>query len=125
MLRRHAEQRVEIDQAAFRSFNRIGRSWMSHGPGSARLPIAEARAERSDDRAKLPILHLIARRLTDRSDLLYGLLGRADEVTHLAPACEDATHPGLPLRAHFGHRAAKQAFLAADMLPGSGACGRV
>jgi error-prone DNA polymerase len=58
---------------------------MSHAPGSARLPIAEARAERSDNRAELPILHLIARRLTDRSDLLYGLLGRADEVTRPEP----------------------------------------
>jgi hypothetical protein len=103
------------DQAAFRSFNRTGRSGMSHAPCAARLLIAEAWVERSDDRAELPILHLIARRLTNRSDLLYGRLGRADDVTHLAPACEDATHPRLPLRAPLGHPEFVASFPEADV----------
>jgi error-prone DNA polymerase len=74
----------------------------------ARLVVAEGRAERVED-AEVPILHLIVRRLSDRSDLLDGLhlldgrglnptLSRADEVNRptrdarRAPAC----HPPEP-----------------------------
>jgi error-prone DNA polymerase len=58
----------------------------------ARLLEVEGRVEREDRHAEVPIIHLIARRLVDRSDLLEGLLreagsdwaaaalGRADEV---------------------------------------------
>ncbi|MCA3271543.1 MAG: hypothetical protein ING09_12955 [Roseomonas sp.] len=57
-----------------------------------RLLEVEGRVEREDRHAKVPIIHVIARRLIDRSDLLEGLLreagsvwaaaalGRADEV---------------------------------------------
>ena len=70
---------------------------------SARLLLVEGRLERLDE-AEVPILHLIARRLEDRSDLLDGLhrlggpalqppLARADEVArgirHLPPASRD------------------------------------
>jgi error-prone DNA polymerase len=62
----------------------------------ARLLIAEGRVERVVEHAEVPITHLIIRRLTDRSDLLDGLLrapagdaawaernlGRSDEVRH-------------------------------------------
>jgi error-prone DNA polymerase len=74
----------------------------------ARLVLAEGRAERVED-AEVPILHLIVRRLLDRSDLLDGLhlldgrglvprLSRADEVirptrdVRRTPAC----HPPEP-----------------------------
>jgi error-prone DNA polymerase len=74
----------------------------------ARLVVAEGRAERVED-AEVPILHLIVRRLFDRSDLLDGLhlldgrglnptLSRADEVNRPTrdqrrrPAC----HPPEP-----------------------------
>ena len=58
----------------------------------ARLLEVEGRVEREDRHAEVPIIHVIARRLIDRSDLLEGLLreagsawaaaalGRADEV---------------------------------------------
>jgi error-prone DNA polymerase len=59
----------------------------------SRLLLVEGRVEREDRQAEVPIIHVIARRLTDRSDLLDGLrqtgagtgwadktLGRADEV---------------------------------------------
>ncbi|MBR0675023.1 hypothetical protein GXW77_02415 [Roseomonas alkaliterrae] len=41
---------------------------------SGRLLLAEGRVEREAERAEVPIIHLIVRRLTDRSDLLDGLL---------------------------------------------------
>jgi error-prone DNA polymerase len=59
---------------------------------SGRLLLAEGRVEREAQHAEVPIIHLIVRRLTDRSDLLDGLpweweaewvernLGRADEI---------------------------------------------
>jgi error-prone DNA polymerase len=62
----------------------------------ARLLVAEGRVERETEHAEVPVVHLICRRLVDRSDLLDGLLhaehkgdrgawgeralGRADEV---------------------------------------------
>jgi error-prone DNA polymerase len=58
----------------------------------ARLLQVEGRVEREDRHAEVPIIHVIARRLVDRSDLLEGLLreagsdwaaaalGRADEI---------------------------------------------
>jgi len=59
-----------------------------------RMLLAEGRVERVVD-AEVPITHLIVRRLTDRSDLLDGLLGdsawaersigRADEVKRPEP----------------------------------------
>jgi error-prone DNA polymerase len=64
----------------------------------ARLLVAEGRVERMDDHAEVPILHLIARKLIDRSDMLDGLgqvdgaeagwarlLGHADEVRRPEP----------------------------------------
>ncbi|MBX6741374.1 MAG: hypothetical protein IRY87_04905 [Acetobacteraceae bacterium] len=50
---------------------------------SGRLLLAEGRVEREAERAEVPIIHLIVRQLTDRSDLLDGLLqaeapGRGD-----------------------------------------------
>ena len=63
-----------------------------------RMLIAEGRVEREDQQAAVPIVHLIVRRLEDRSDLLDGLsavpsdaegfdraLGRADEVRRPDP----------------------------------------
>src|SRR3712207_8635965 len=41
---------------------------------AARLLVAEGRVERETEHAEVPIVHLIVRRLTDRSDLLDGLL---------------------------------------------------
>ena len=40
----------------------------------ARLPMVKGRVERETERAKMPITHLICRRLADRSDLLNGLM---------------------------------------------------
>ncbi len=64
----------------------------------ARLLLVEGRVEREAAKAEVPIIHVIARRLTDRSDLLDGLrqagagadwanrtLGRADEVRRPDP----------------------------------------
>jgi error-prone DNA polymerase len=65
----------------------------------ARLLVVEGRGERQTEGAEVPILHVIARRLIDRSDLLDGLrrsdagdaawaergLGRADEVRRPDP----------------------------------------
>ena len=64
----------------------------------ARLLVVEGRVERETERAEVPITHVIARRLLDRSDLLSGLrqsdgntdwaektLGRADEVKRPDP----------------------------------------
>lgn len=69
----------------------------------ARLLVTEGRVERVDDHAEIPIIHLIARRLEDRSDLLDGLgqvdgadagwdrlLGRADEVRRPGPGSRRA-----------------------------------
>jgi len=41
---------------------------------SGRLLLAEGRVEREEKRAEVPIIHLIVHQLTDRSDLLDGLL---------------------------------------------------
>jgi error-prone DNA polymerase len=41
---------------------------------AARLLVAEGRVEREATHAEVPIIHLIVRRLADRSDLLDGLL---------------------------------------------------
>ncbi|MFC7738969.1 error-prone DNA polymerase, partial [Roseomonas sp. GCM10028921] len=73
----------------------------------ARLLVTEGRVERTDDHAELPIIHLIARRLLDRSDFLDGLgrvdgaqagwdrlLGRADEVRRPEPG---SRQPGMKL----------------------------
>jgi error-prone DNA polymerase len=59
----------------------------------ARLMLVEGRVEREDRQAEVPIIHVVARRLIDRSDLLDGLqqagaganwadrtLGRANEI---------------------------------------------
>ena len=64
----------------------------------ARLLVVEARVEREAERAEVPIIHLICRKLEDRSDLLRGLMeggvsvgwgdgaiGRADEVRRPDP----------------------------------------
>jgi error-prone DNA polymerase len=64
----------------------------------ARLLVTEGRVDRMDDHAEVPIIHLVARKLIDRSDLLDGLgqvggaeagwerpLGRADEVLRPEP----------------------------------------
>jgi error-prone DNA polymerase len=63
----------------------------------ARLLVVEGRVERAAEKAEVPIIHLIARTLVDRSDLLEGLreagntdwaektLGRADEVKRPDP----------------------------------------
>jgi error-prone DNA polymerase len=79
---------------------------------AGRLLVAEGRVER-EERAEIPIIHLIVRRLTDRSDLLDGLLqdgmmaearsdaawaerslGHADEVRRPEPG---ARQPRAPL----------------------------
>ncbi|WP_426960302.1 hypothetical protein [Muricoccus radiodurans] len=86
---------------------------------SARLLVAEGRVERTEEHAEVPILHLIVRRLTDRSDLLDGLqgiggagpgeeadwadraLGRADEVRRPDPGSrQDAAK--IPRSRDFG-----------------------
>ncbi|MFN6998821.1 MAG: error-prone DNA polymerase, partial [Elioraea tepidiphila] len=72
----------------------------------ARLVVAEGRAERVED-AEIPILHLIVRRLADRSDLLDGLylldgrpvvpaLSRADEVNR--PQAAQRAQAAGPIR---------------------------
>jgi error-prone DNA polymerase len=76
----------------------------------ARLLVAEGRVERETEHAEVPIIHLICRRLLDRSDLLDGLLtdatgdrghwgeralGRADEVRRPEPGSAGAS-PHLP-----------------------------
>ena len=44
----------------------------------ARLMVVDARVEREERRAEVPIVHLICRRLEDRSDLLRGLMAESD-----------------------------------------------
>ena len=76
----------------------------------ARLLIAEGRVERETEHAEVPIIHLICRRLVDRSDLLDRLLAaegdddgaweqralaRADEVRRPEPGLTTAA-PRLP-----------------------------
>jgi error-prone DNA polymerase len=69
-----------------------------------RLLLAEGRVEREVEHAEVPILHVIVRRLIDRSDLLDGLgsidggaegfdrtLGRADEVKRPDPGSRRPT----------------------------------
>ena len=71
----------------------------------ARLMVVEGRVEREEQRAEVPIIHLICRRLEDRSDLLRGLMaepvpeswsdrsiGRADEVRRPDPRSARSTH---------------------------------
>jgi error-prone DNA polymerase len=83
----------------------------------ARLLVAEGRAERETERAEVPITHLIVRRLTDRSDLLDGLLsaedsagggawggralGRADEVRRPEPGSRGPAGARLPASRDF------------------------
>ncbi|MFC7552230.1 OB-fold nucleic acid binding domain-containing protein [Pseudoroseomonas wenyumeiae] len=64
---------------------------------SARLLLVEGRLERLDE-AEVPILHLIARRLEDRSDLLDGLhrLGGAALQPPLAHA-DEVARGGRPM----------------------------
>jgi error-prone DNA polymerase len=69
----------------------------------ARLLLVEAKIERETQHAEVPITHLICRTLTDRTDLLNGLmnreanlpwddaaLGRADEVRRPDPGSRRA-----------------------------------
>ena len=78
----------------------------------ARLLVTEGRVERVDDRAEIPTIHLIARRLEDRSDLLDRLgqldgaeagwdrlLSRADEVRRPEPGSRRPVR--LPLSRDF------------------------
>ena len=64
----------------------------------ARLLLVEGRVEREAERAEVPVIHLICRRLEDRSELLRklveggiaegwsdGTIGRADEVRRPDP----------------------------------------
>ena len=86
---------------------------------SARLMLAEGRVERETQHSEVPITHLLVRRLTDRSDLLRGLLAEdagdwplaepawadrslshADEVKNQEAA---ARHPGAPSGARRRH----------------------
>lgn len=78
---------------------------------AGRLLIAEGRVERQVEHAGVPIIHLVVRRLIDRSDLLACLtdpgvtagkddwvdrvLGRADEVQRPEPGSQRAG-PKLP-----------------------------
>nr|WP_027285601.1 error-prone DNA polymerase [Rubritepida flocculans] len=61
---------------------------------AARLLLAEGRVERTE--AHVPILHLIARRLQDRSDLLHGLHALEEDVfgRAIAPA-DEVLRPNL------------------------------
>jgi error-prone DNA polymerase len=85
---------------------------------AARLLVAEGRVEREAKRAEVPIVHLIVRRLTDRSDLLDGLLqaeapgrgdtawaerslGRADEVRRPEPGSRRPPRAKLPASRDF------------------------
>ncbi|WP_043364289.1 error-prone DNA polymerase [Belnapia sp. F-4-1] len=47
---------------------------------AGRLLVAEGRVEREAERAEVPIVHLVVRRLVDRSDLLDGLMKAGDAV---------------------------------------------
>ncbi|USQ74073.1 error-prone DNA polymerase (plasmid) [Roseomonas mucosa] len=71
----------------------------------ARLMVVDARVEREERRAEVPIVHLICRRLEDRSDLLQGLMakpgpegwsdrsiGRADELCRPDPGSGRHAH---------------------------------
>jgi len=74
----------------------------------SRLLFVEGRVEREDKHSEVPIIHLIARRLIDHSDLLHVLtdidgkedgvwadrgLGRADEVKRPDPGSHRITMP--------------------------------
>ncbi|MBR0652038.1 hypothetical protein GXW78_20415 [Roseomonas terrae] len=76
---------------------------------TSRLMLVEGRIEREDKHAEVPIVHLIASRLIDRSDLLDQLgtidgqedgmwaermLGRADEVKRPEPGSRRVKMPG-------------------------------
>jgi error-prone DNA polymerase len=69
---------------------------------SGRLLLAEGWVEREAERAEVPIIHLIVRRLTDRSDLLDSLLqegGTPDGESQagdggLSDAAKTEGHPG-------------------------------
>lgn len=76
---------------------------------TSRLLVVEGRVEREDQHAEVPIIHLIAARLIDRSDLLDTLartdglddgawaektLGRADEVKRPEPGSRRVKMPG-------------------------------
>ncbi|MBR0664394.1 hypothetical protein GXW71_08510 [Roseomonas hellenica] len=76
---------------------------------TSRLLVVEGRVEREDKHAEVPIVHLIASRLIDRSDLLDTLaqidgqddgawaermLGRADEVKRPEPGSRRVKMPG-------------------------------
>jgi len=76
---------------------------------TSRLLVVEGRVEREDKHAEVPIVHLIASRLIDRSDLLdtlakFGgqddagwaerILGRADEVKSPEPGSRRVRMPG-------------------------------
>ena len=76
----------------------------------ARLLVAEGRVERETEHAEVPIVHVIVRRLVDRSDLLDGLssvddgnaawagraLRRADEVRRPEPGSRASPPARLP-----------------------------
>jgi error-prone DNA polymerase len=85
---------------------------------SGRLLLAEGRVEREAERAEVPIIHLIVRQLTDRSDLLDGLLqeeapgrgdmawaerslGHADEVRRPEPGSRRPPRAKLPASRDF------------------------
>ncbi|MDI3308247.1 MAG: error-prone DNA polymerase, partial [Acetobacteraceae bacterium] len=85
---------------------------------AGRLLLAEGRVEREAERSEVPIIHLIVRRLTDRSDLLDGLLqeeapghgdmawaerslGHADEVRRPEPGSRRPPRAKLPASRDF------------------------
>ncbi|WP_211866988.1 hypothetical protein [Neoroseomonas terrae] len=76
---------------------------------TSRLMLIEGRVEREDKHAEVPIVHLIASRIIDRSDLLdqigridgqddgawaERMLGRADEVKRPEPGSRRVKMPG-------------------------------
>jgi error-prone DNA polymerase len=67
----------------------------------ARLLVAEGRVERLDDHAEVPILHLIARKLIDRSDPL-DRLGQVDVNGAGSGSSAALTRCGGPSLAHVG-----------------------
>lgn len=60
---------------------------------TARLMLVEGRVEREDQHAEVPIIHLIASRLTDRSDLLGSLMRMGEDEGGGAEPVPDVRMP--------------------------------
>ncbi len=77
-------------RAAFADLRAHGRN---AGAGQSGLMVVEGRVEREEQHAEVPIVHLIASRLVDRSDLLLRMMAMGEDGAQGDEAISDVRMP--------------------------------